>query len=161
MRSSTFQTHVVPLLAAIPELQGILYDVFYSSNTLCIGKEHGALKHPQPPINKFVKRVELIICMRHDDLDYLRKLGRGDFGFEDLIHIDIIIDGISEVLAGDDFAAVEAAVEGMKDHLKDMEFIKIGAKKVNATYEHGDIWVKPSEDSEDLRRSLIGGLSYC
>jgi hypothetical protein len=157
-RPSTFQTLVVPFLAAVPEFQGLINDVFYSSNTICIGNEPGEFKHPQSPIEQFVKRMELTILMTDEDFSYFRKLGRGDFGFKNLVQVNITINGISadflgvNMLVVDDVAIPEAAVESMKDYLKAMEHIEICAKRISVTYEHADLCVKLSEDSGDVTK---------
>jgi hypothetical protein len=171
-RPSVFQTVVVPFLAAVPELHGLINDVFYGSNTIFISNEPGEFMHPQPPMDHVVKRMELTTLMTDEDFSYLRKLGRGDFGFENLVQVDIVIDGMSadflgvDMLVADEVAIPEAAVESMKNYLKTMQPIEICAKRVSVTYEHADLCVKLSEDSEDVTKildkwaeTLLGNIS--
>lgn len=144
--------------AAVPHIATLAYEQMYSENTVAISdsKGWGHLRYPPRAINHFVRRLDISILLNIEKLHYIRKLGNGYMGFENLADVQIHISGDeAEVVLrgelqtstiwlvehdGSDYECTLEKMEVMKRALKKMEPIVIRARRLQITYEHADIW---------------------
>ncbi|KAH7392076.1 hypothetical protein DE146DRAFT_757825 [Phaeosphaeria sp. MPI-PUGE-AT-0046c] len=144
--------------ASVPDIATLAYEQLYSENTVAISdsKSWGHLRYPPRAVNHFVRRLDISILLNIKKLDYIRKLGNGYMGFENLADIQIHIAGDeAEVELGgelqtstiwlvkqdeSDWEFTLQKMEVMKAALKGMAPIVFCAQKVKVTYEHADIW---------------------
>ncbi|OAK99179.1 hypothetical protein IQ06DRAFT_294593 [Phaeosphaeriaceae sp. SRC1lsM3a] len=144
--------------AAVPDIATLAYEQFYSENTVAISdsKGWGHLRYPPRSINHFVRKLDISILLNIKKLAYIRKLGNGYMGFENLVDIQIHIAGDEAEVElggelqtstiwlvkqdGGDYEGTLQKMEVMKSALKKMEPIVLRANKVQVTYEHADIW---------------------
>lgn len=148
---------IIPF-AAVPDIATLAYEQFYSQNTVTISdsKGWGHLRYPPRAINHFVRRLDVSILLNIENLKYIRKLGNGCMGFENLADIQIHISGDEAEVElrgelhtstiwlveqdGSDYECTLEKMEVMKSALRTMEPIVLRAHRVQVAYEHADIW---------------------
>ncbi|KAI4932600.1 hypothetical protein J4E85_002998 [Alternaria conjuncta] len=144
------------LVRALPEMAGLIYEVFYGQNIIWMPEFCTTLdrSYPPRPINMFVRHLEIELVLAVKNLDYLRRLGNGDLGFPDLRSISITINGHGSPMLGgtakgndmldilDDEDDFTPAVKEMRQHLEAIEPIIFHTCKLEITYKHAWFIVK-------------------
>jgi hypothetical protein len=118
-KAMVFEEQVLPLLIALLQEPGLIYDTFHSANSMfadtfwtyaqstmieqslaitnlvpILQNYHTSNISQSPPsISHFVRHLKFQIELTTPRLDFLRKLGSGSFGFEDFVNIELFIDG--------------------------------------------------------------------
>jgi hypothetical protein len=98
-----FETHVLPLLIAIPAIKEVVYDVLFAANMISTWPfvdEFCGVMYPPASINTCIRRIELRLEIDNAGLVFLSRFASSVLGFLNLLEVDIILDGNS-ALYGD------------------------------------------------------------
>jgi hypothetical protein len=185
--ATAFEEQVAPLLIALPQEVGLLYDTFYSANSISIdmmvlwnffpneaihpdlpasfGDSTIKMRYPPRSINHFVRHLKIQMEFTMLRFDFLRRLGDGSFGFENLVDVELSINAkhtedtyhgckpclvvYSDYISPNPWKGAKY-INARRDEIEAMAPIAFRAKKVRVIYTHPYVWIFKDRKSREF-----------
>jgi hypothetical protein len=151
----SYTSALIPL-ASVPEIQHLVYELFYSKNIMHVKDSWNVLPKYRPVLQRhFVRRLLIDMKLDMAVLDSLRGL-KSDRGFDSLLHVTLRINGNANansrtagayynqrrlcipLLGGNDFGTAKELKE-VREALENKQTIYVQSQKLEVIYVHADI----------------------
>jgi hypothetical protein len=128
-----FDTDIFPLLAVIPAIRIIVYDVLFDFNKITICRsECKTFCYPPASMNACVRRVQLRTETDDAGLAFMCLFASGALGLSNLDELDIALATGSDGYTDEEYALVS-------ERLNALTPIKFTAKKLTVSFEHFEL----------------------